>query len=70
MLGLAIAIKAEVIGQAHITADFFEKPLIQVVALPGHSGLDLMTAPHDTSLHQMEFHRLNPQSVLSTLALI
>ena len=40
------------------------------MTLPGHASLDLVAAPNHTGLHQVKLHRLDPQSRLSTHALI
>jgi len=36
------------------------------MTLPGHAGLDLVAAPHNAGLHQVEFHRLDTPINLST----
>jgi hypothetical protein len=60
MLRLGIAREAQFIGQLDVALHLFQKALIEVPALTGHSGLDLVSASHDTGLHEMKTHFPSP----------
>jgi hypothetical protein len=58
MLGLAIAEIPQFVGLADVTAHLLEDALVEVVALPGHAGFDLMAPADNACLHEVELHEL------------
>jgi hypothetical protein len=71
MLGLAVPIESEIIGELHVTSHFLQEPLIQLGPLSCHSGFNLFPAPYDSGLHQMELHDpvLRPPGLASAVTL-
>ncbi len=71
MLRLTVSIEAQLVRLTNVAPDLLEEALVQILALPGHPLLNLMTPSDDTRLHQVEFHDSSPyQNLLSTLMLI
>jgi hypothetical protein len=60
VLGLSVAVKAQVVGQLHVTFHLLQKSLVQLGPLSGHARLDFLPTAHDASLHQVKLHLLTP----------
>ncbi|MNQ98986.1 hypothetical protein D3C85_1147060 [compost metagenome] len=65
MLRLAIACIAKTVSQAHVIAHLGQKTLVQLWALAGHTGFQLMATTDHAGLHQVEFHMASWALVVS-----